>query len=107
MYKEKFEILYEEVYAPKLLPMDLLENLKLDNYLEVNFQSTKDSIIAFTKCILPNGDTTQFKYTFKENKLYKLEQMLDKNNNSVLIYDRIQEISKIMQELQSSTLISA
>ncbi|MFA1738050.1 hypothetical protein [Lysinibacillus fusiformis] len=105
MYKENFEILYEEVYAPKLLPMDLLDNLKLDNYLEVNFQSTKDSIIAFTKCILPNGDTTQFKYTFIDNKLFTLEQFLD-TNNTVLIYDRIREISKIMKEIQSSTLIS-
>lgn len=106
MFKEKFEELYEEVFAPKLLPMDLLENLNDKNYLEVNFHKEKELTIAFTKCKLPSGDITQFKYTFIENKLYKLEQILN-FNDSVLLYDRDKEISNKMKELQKLSYTSA
>lgn len=88
-----FELLYEELNAPKLLPMDLLENLKLDNYLEVNFYNENKNIVGVTKCILTNGEIASFKYTFSENKLLLIEQI--GNNKSYTLYDRNESIRQL------------
>ncbi|MGX9134006.1 hypothetical protein ACWV26_06450 [Rummeliibacillus sp. JY-2-4R] len=103
MVNEKFEMLYEEIYAPKLLPMDLLENLKLENYLDVNFHSENGAIIAITKCLLPSGYIANFRYKFVDNKLISLVK-ISENEVSQVIYDRNHEILKLMQELKDYTL---
>lgn len=97
MNSTDFELLYEELYAPKLLPMDLLENLKLENYLEVNFHVENNNTIGITKCTLPNGELTSFKYTFSENKLLLIEQL--SNKESHILYNRCESIMEIKSKI--------
>lgn len=99
------EHLYEEMYAPKLLPTDLLENLKADNYIEVNFHTENELIIGTTKCKLPSGDIGLFKYTFLKNKLIQIQQI--NKHESHIIYNRSNEISLIKEQLIKQLKVKA
>lgn len=97
-YSTLLSKLYVELYEPKLLPHDLLENLNLKNYISVNFSMRDGLTIGNTKCYLDNGSIGEFVYTFNENKLIRLEA-LSKNEQPKIIYDRQNEIIKLKTEI--------
>lgn len=105
-YTAKFNELYSEMYEPKLMPQDLLENLKLKNYISVNFSSQDEITFASTKCYLDNGDIAEYLYTFKELKLFRLENIFS-DKPSIILYDRETEIIKLKEELNISTSYSS
>lgn len=101
----KLNQLYSEMYEPKLLPQDLLENLNLDNYISVNFTKSNGNTKAITKCHLPNGRIAEYVYTFRDSKLIRLEEMTSADN-SIVLYDRETEIIKLKEELSLDTKFS-
>lgn len=95
----KINQLYSEMYEPKLLPQDLLENLKLDNYISVNFLKEENGLTqATTRCYLSNGSIAEYLYTFSDLKLIRLEDITSENCTKI-IYDRDTEISQLKNEL--------
>lgn len=101
----KLNQLYTEIYEPKLLPQDLLENLNLDNYISVNFINKDGNTQAFTKCYLTDGSIAEYVYTFIFSKLYRLEEIVSENN-LIVLYDRESEILKLKEELISESKFS-
>lgn len=97
-YSSLLNKLYAEMYEPKLLPQDLLENINLKNYISVNFSQRNEMTIGNTKCYLSDGTIGEFVYTFNENKLIRLER-LDKDELTVILYDRQKEIDKLKKEI--------
>lgn len=97
-YSSLMSKLYAELYEPKLLPQDLLENLNLKNYISVNFSVRDELTIGNTKCYLDDGSIGEFVYTFNKNKLVRLEA-LHKNEHTI-IYDRQAEIDKLKSEIK-------
>ncbi|QDP40798.1 hypothetical protein [Radiobacillus deserti] len=92
--------LYNAIYSPKLTPQELLGNLKMQNYTEVNFQKCENTLIGITKCVLDDGNNAEFKYTFNEtNHLIQLESNI--GNQSEILYDREVEIKKKEHELKN------
>lgn len=91
---ETIERLYDEMHGPKLTPYELLENVKLPNYVSVDFtKDNEDNIIAYTKCLLEDGTNAIFTYTFdRENKLINLKSMVCGIEEE--IYNRKTEIEK-------------
>lgn len=87
------EKLYDEIHGPKLTPYELLENMKLKNYLSVDFTKDKDFLIGITKCYLPSGELAIFKYFFDtSNKLMKLISQV--NGNEEELYNREKSIAE-------------
>lgn len=101
----KLNQLYSEIYEPKLLPQDLLENLNLDNYISVNFTKSNGNTKAITKCYLANGSIAEYVYTFRDSKLFRLEEMTS-DNSSIVLYDRENEIIKLKEELTLDNKLS-
>ena len=101
----KINQLYTEMYEPKLLPQDLLDNLRLDNYISVDFLKNSECIQAVTKCYLPNGSVAEYLYTFNDLKLLRLEDITTKIS-PIIIYDREQEILKLKKDLLADTDVS-
>ncbi|TCT23348.1 hypothetical protein EDD68_10762 [Melghiribacillus thermohalophilus] len=91
--------LYDELYSPKLTPEELLNNIKHDNYISVNFSREDGKIIGITKCYLKNGLLAEYKYVFdNEKKLIKLSSNIC--GEEEIIYDRDTAIKKIYKEIK-------
>lgn len=91
---ETIERLYDEIHGPKLTPYELIENVKLPNYISVDFsKDSENNIIACTKCLLKDGNNAIFTYVFnKENKLISLKSIVHEVEEEV--YNRKSEIEK-------------
>lgn len=91
---ETIERLYDEIHGPKISPYELIENVKLPNYISVNFSKDRDNnIIAYTKCLLEDGNNAVFTYAFDEdNKLISLKSLVHGVEEE--IYNRKTEIEK-------------
>ncbi|GAB1804607.1 MULTISPECIES: hypothetical protein [Priestia] len=101
---EKIKRLYDEMHAPKLTPYELIENLRLPNYSSVDFsKDSENNIIAYTKCVLEDGNNAMFKYIFDvENKLVSLTSIVHGVEEEV--YNRKKEVEKFYL-LASQSLI--
>lgn len=99
---ETIERLYDEIHAPKLTPYELIENVKLPNYISVDFsKDNKNNIIAHTKCLLDDGNSAVFTYTFdKDNKLISLKSKILEVEEE--LYNRKTEIEKFYLETSQS-----
>lgn len=91
---ETIERLYDEIHGPKLTPYELIENVKLPNYISVDFsKDNENNIIAYTKCLLEDGNNASFIYVFNnENKLISLKSIVHGVEEE--IYNRKLEIEK-------------
>lgn len=91
---ETIERLYDEIHGPKITPYELIDNVKLSNYISVDFSKDEDSnIIAYTKCLLEDGNNAIFIYVFnKDNKLMSLKSSVRGFEEEV--YNRKSEIKK-------------
>jgi antitoxin component of MazEF toxin-antitoxin module len=98
---DKFEELYNELYSPKITPHELLENVKLENYLSVEFNTdSNNNIIATTKCQTSHEEITEFTYVFAND--YSLQELTAKSKNSIdVIYNRQKEVAKLYRQLTS------
>lgn len=92
---ENIERLYDEIHGPKVTPYELLENVKLPNYISVEFsKGSKNNIIAYTECLLDDGKIAVFTYVFDEyNKLLSLTSLV--NGIKDEIFNRNVEIEKL------------
>jgi predicted nucleic acid-binding protein len=92
--KDTISKIYDELYAPKLTPYELLDNAKLDNYVSVSFSTENGVLIGKTKCYITDNELAEFIYTFdQENKLMSLNFL--QQGKKVEIYNRITEIKKL------------
>ncbi|MEK4149026.1 hypothetical protein NST02_18345 [Robertmurraya sp. FSL W8-0741] len=92
------ERLFEELYAPKLTPFELLENARLSNYISVNFHSEDNYLIGVTKCFLETGDQAEYIYTFNsENMLISINENI--RNEIREIYNRYKEINGLYNKV--------
>lgn len=96
-----FEKLYAEVYEPKLMPQDLLNNLELENYHTVNFKQDNNFLLAITTCDMPNGELGEFEYYFRDDKLQMLIQ-IQANGKETTLYDRNDEILKLRNKIKEN-----
>lgn len=91
---ESIERLYDEIHGPKLTPYELIDNVKLPNYISVDFsKDSGNNIIAYAKCLLKDGNDAIFIYLFnRENKLISLKSIVCGVEEEV--YNRKSEIEK-------------
>ncbi|GLY12675.1 hypothetical protein [Pseudobacillus badius] len=91
--KDIIERLYDEIYGPKLTPYELLKNVKLPNYISVDFKNENNFIIGTSKCHLPDGEIATFIYTFDNNdNLLSLISEVDSKTEE--LYNREKAIEK-------------
>lgn len=91
--------IYEETYSPKLTPQNLLANLKLPNFNEINYKKEKDYLVAYVSCYLEDTSLAEYRYYFKEDLLYKLESEIE--GVTEVIYDREIEKQNLVTQFKS------
>lgn len=86
-----FDKIYNLTYTPLVTPFNLLNNLKLDNYHEINFHKRNGEIVAQIKCTIDNKMST-FEYIFNSDNFLMKITHIDKSGNEIL-FDRNSELS--------------
>lgn len=90
---EVIENLYNEIYAPKLTPQELINNLHLPNYESIEFSKSDTDISAVAKCKLDTGQKASFFYTFNEDNML-ISLTINYGNKHEKLYDREKSIDK-------------
>lgn len=99
MYKLNIiEQLYDEIHSPKITPHDLLRNVKLDNYLSIDFKYQDNFLIATSTCLVDKKIAT-FTYSFQNDKLISLKSIYDGEENEV--YNRDEEIQRYYKKAKN------
>ncbi|MED5015937.1 hypothetical protein P9847_01315 [Paenibacillus chibensis] len=89
--------LHDLVYKNTIWPQDLLQNLQDPDYLNVNFNSYLDGTCAEVVFMDQGKKITTNYYFCKKSFLQKVEMIED--DRSFIIYDRIEEITKLLIKL--------
>lgn len=93
--------LYEEIYAPKITPFELVENAKLDNYLYVNMFKEDGYLWVETCCYIDENSKATFKYKFDMNDCLITLTSFFKNETTVQ-YNREDEINKLINKIKDT-----
>lgn len=89
--------LHDLVYKNSIWPQDLLQNLQDPDYLNVSFDSYLDGMCAEVTFMDQGKKITTNYYFSKKSFLQKVEMIED--DQAFVIYDRIEEITKILIKL--------
>lgn len=88
--------IYELTYLPMLTPYNLLDNMKLDNYTEINFKKNNLGVVSEITCIIDNRPKV-FYYQF-DNKNCLLEIYYYEKNTICHLFDRNQLLENFKSE---------
>lgn len=92
--KEIISRIYELTNAAILTPYNLLENITLDNYYEINYSKKAKRIIYEMLCI-EEKDSIIYHYEFDfDNKLQLAYALFDKEKLS--LFDREKELQELL-----------
>lgn len=87
----KINEIYNLMYSDVITPYNLLENIYLDHYTQVNFTKHKDEIVCELKCIVDEVEEV-YNYYFDNNKLSKIITYED--GKELVLFDREDELKK-------------
>jgi len=87
-----FNNIYNLTYNHLVTPYNLLNNLKLENYHEINFRKNNLEIIAEIKCTVDKQELT-FEYIFDNNNFLKQVAYFSESNKNIL-FDREAELTQ-------------
>lgn len=85
-----FNKIYDLNFSPLLTPYNLIETLKITNYVSLNMTKNEVGIIAELKCIIDN-DTINFIYEFDANDYIQSLYYYEENQKHYL-FNRNQEL---------------
>lgn len=92
--KEIINRIYELTNAAILTPYNLLENITLDNYHEINYSKKAKHIICEMLCI-EEKDSITYHYEFDfDNKLLHAYALLDEEK--LPLFDREKELQELL-----------
>jgi hypothetical protein len=94
---KNIEKYYNELYSEKITLQSLARNILVDSYQSVNFKKSNNLVICETICDLSEKNTVTYKYSFDDEMLLLLEKISD--DESIILYDREQEIKKLSSKL--------
>lgn len=101
MLNDKIDEYVELLNSAIVTPFNLLENIKLDNYVSINY-SKKDGFIVADIIFLVNNDQIKYQYHFDmNNHLQKIFYV--SGNEKTLEFDREEEKTKLYKELRSKS----
>lgn len=81
-----FDKIYDLTYSPLLTPYNLIETLKLDNYISLNMKKGSLGIISEITCEIDNKNIT-FIYEFDKND-YILNIYYHEDGNKIYLFNR-------------------
>lgn len=88
--------IYNLTYLPLLTPYNLIDTLKLDNYISLNMHKGDLGIVSEITCLIDDSNIT-FYYEFDEKdhllKIYYYEE-----NNINYLFNREDSINKLKDE---------
>lgn len=88
-----FNKIYNLTYSPLLTPYNLIETLKLDNYISLNMKKNDIGIVAEISCIIDDNLFT-FIYEFDKND-YILSLYYYENNNIHYLFNRNEDLENL------------
>lgn len=95
-----FNKIYDLTYLPILTPYNLIDTLKLDNYISLNMHKGDLGIISEITCII-DGSNITFYYEFDE-KDHLLKTYYYEDNNIQYLFNREDSINKFKNEFYKS-----
>ncbi|CEH32837.1 hypothetical protein [Romboutsia lituseburensis] len=91
-----FNEIYDLTYLPLLTPANLIENLNLDSFININYAKNEKGIIAEVLCDIDKS-RIKFYYQFDSknfiNTIYYYE-----NNNLEFMFDRKKMLNNLRDE---------
>lgn len=88
-----FNKIYDLTYSPLLTPYNLIETLKVDNYISLNMKKNDIGIVAEISCLIDN-DVYTFIYEFDKND-YILSLYYYENNNIHYLFNRNEDLQSL------------
>lgn len=95
-----FKEIYDLTYLPLLTPYNLIDNLKLENYISVKYNKKDNNIIAEIDCIIDDRVIT-FYYEFDAENNLKLIYYYE-NNNKEYLFDRETMLKELRETYNKS-----
>lgn len=90
-----FKEIYDLTYLPLLTPYNLIDNLKLENYISVKYTKKDNNIIAEIDCVIDERIMT-FYYEFDSESNLRLVYYYE-NNNIEYLFDRESMLKELKQ----------
>lgn len=97
-----FDKIYNLTYSPLLTPYNLIETLKLDNYISLNMKKNELGIISEITCRIDNDNIT-FIYEFDKND-YILNIYYYENGNKIYLFDRNESLQEHRDEYNKNDI---
>ncbi|MEX0049549.1 hypothetical protein AB2T85_02785 [Clostridium butyricum] len=91
-----FNEIYNLTYLPLLTPYNLIDTLKLDNYISLNMHKGDLGIVSEITCLI-DGLNITFYYEFDE-KDHLLKTYYYEDNNINYLFNREDSINKLKDE---------
>lgn len=88
-----FNKIYDLTYSPLLTPYNLIETLKLDNYISLNMKKNDIGIVAEISCLIDNNVYT-FIYEFDKND-YILSLYYYENKTIHYLFNRNEDLKNL------------
>ena len=88
-----FGRIYDLTYQSILTPYNLLDNLKLDNYTNINYSKKNEMIICEIKCLI-DDESWLFYYIF-DKKNHLQEAFYIDNDQKVYLFNRKTELESL------------
>ena len=98
-----FNKIYNLTYSPLLTPYNLIETLKLDNYISLNMKKNDIGIVAEISCIIDDNLFT-FIYEFDKND-YILSLYYYENNNIHYLFNRNEDLENLKDLYNKAAMV--
>lgn len=93
-----FSKIYDLTYHSILTPSNLLDNLKLDNYTNLNYSKKDGFTVCEIKCLV-DGEQWEFYYTFDQNDHLQLAYYIE-DDQRFFLFNRKEELQKLREEFE-------
>lgn len=98
-----FNEIYDLTYLPILTPANLIENLKLDNFTEINYSKNETGILAKILCFIDGNEMT-FYYQFDSKNFLSTIYYLE-NSKIEYMFNRNEYIENLRGEFLKENIL--
>lgn len=90
--------IYNQTYSPLLTPYNLIETLKLDNYISLNMEKNSYGIVSKIRCVIDERPIN-FYYQFDKND-HLLTIYYYENRKITYLFNRNENITSLKSEFK-------
>lgn len=98
-----FNEIYDLTYLPLVTPSNLIDNLKLDNFIGINYSKNEIGIIAEVLCYI-DKDKMSFFYQF-DDKNYLDSIYYFENDMVEYMFNRKEKLQKLRKEYSAIKIL--